>query len=230
MTTDNGTRNSTANKDLLAGLSKSFERFSKTESGIRTVEAFDLAETTIGTAQATFRIDGRTVKLNITPLQGVGHTVMRKDGTSFFKIEPTNRIKSLSFKQSAGVATVDDKDFIKPILRDMEFGTEVTVEMDNGFVFNGKVCDINRTDRFQFFKLIEAMGDKLGLTVGRTEIGGKVVKKAILRQGHPVSSAELMDVFAQRGKGATVQCAFSVNNLTGVTSVFDIAVPENRKA
>lgn len=219
-----------ADKDLLAGLSKSFERFTKEEAGIRTIESFDLVETKIGTAQARLRIDGRLVKLNISPLQGVGHKVQKYDGTSFFKIEPTTKIKAMSFMSGGHLATVDIKEDIIPILRTLDFGTDVAVEMDNGFIFDGKVCDINRTDRFQFFKLIEAMGDKLGVSVGKTEIDGKVVKKAILRQGVPISSGELMDLFAQRGIGATVQCAFSTNNLTGEVSMYDIGIPENRRA
>lgn len=217
-------------KDLLAGLSKTFERFSKEEAGIRTIESFDLVETKIGTAQARLRIDGRSVRLNISPLQGVGHTVKKHDGTSFFKIEPTTKIKAMSFMSGGHLATVDIKEDIIPILSTLDFGTDVAVEMDNGFIFDGKVCDINRTDRFQFFKLIEAMGDKLGLTVGKTEIDGRVIKKAILRQGKPISSGELMDIFAQRGIGATVQCAFSTNNLTGEVSMYDIGIPENRRA
>lgn len=229
-----GTRNSytvaTAqpeNKDLLKGLSKAMDRFTKKEAGIHTVELFDLRETSIGTVQAQFGIDGNDIRLNISPLQGVGHMVGEGD-KAFFKIESTHCVKSFSFKDADGEVTVPKKD-VKYVLRGLDFGTEVSVEMDNGYVFDGKVCDINRTDRFQFFKLIEAMGDKLGVTVGKVQIGDHIEKR-VLRQGVPVTSDELLSLFDERGKGATVQCAFSVNNLTGKVSLYDIGIPENRKA
>ena len=225
----NGTKNTTgvemaqhSEKDLLAGLSRTFDRFTKTPVGVQTVDSFELRETSIGTTQAYFRISGKHVRLNISPLQGVGHKVQKKDGTSFFKIEPTERIKGLYFKSEDGYAVaVESQEDIKPVLSTLEFGKDITVEMDNGFVFAGKVCDINRTDRFQFFKLIEQMSEKLGVTVGKAMVNGEVVGKAILRDGRPVSSGELMGLFSQCG-GATVQCAFSVNNYTGRTSVFGI--------
>lgn len=211
-----------ADKDLLAGLSKTFDRFTKTPVGVQTVDDFELKETAIGTTQAYFRLSGRNVRLNISPLQGVGHMVAKKDGTSFFKIEPTERIKGLYYKSDDGYAvSVETAEDIKPILSSLEFGKDITVEMDNGFVFNGKVCDINRTDRFQFFKLIEQMADRLGVTVGKAIVDGQVVSKAVLKDGKPVSSGELMNLFANCG-GASVKCAFSVNNYTGKTSVFDI--------
>lgn len=212
-----------ADKDLLAGLSKTFEKFTKTPVGVQTVDDFELKETSIGTTQAYFRLSGRNVRLNISPLQGVGHTVQKKDGGSFFKIEPTDRIKGLYIRPENGeVISVEIKEDIKPVLSGLPFGQDVTVEMDNGFVFNGKVCDINRTDRFQFFKLIEQMAETLGVTVGKVQDGGEVISKAILRDGRAVSSSELMNLFAQNGAGATVLCAFSVNNYTGKTSVFNI--------
>lgn len=208
-------------KDLLAGLSRTFDRFTKTPVKVCEVDDLELKETSIGTTQAYFRIDGKNVRLNISPLQGVGHKVARKDGTSFFKIEPTDRIKGLYYKSNDGYSVaVETPEDIKPVLSALDFGKEITVEMDNGFIFNGKVCDINRTDRFQFFKLIEQMGEKLGVTVGKTLVGGGV-SKAILKDGRPVSSGELMNLFAQAG-GAQVACAFSVNNYTGKVSVFDI--------
>ena len=211
-----------ADKDLLAGLSKTFDRFTKTPVGVQTVDDFELKETTIGTTQACFRLSGRNVRLNISPLQGVGHKVQKHDGTSFFKIEPTDRIKGLYYKSDDGYAvSVETAEDIKPVLSSLDFGKEITVEMDNGFVFNGKVCDINRTDRFQFFKLIEEMADRLGVTVGKAIVDGHVVGKAVLKDGRPVSSGELMNLFANCG-GASVKCAFSVNNYTGKTSVFDI--------
>lgn len=215
------------NKDLLAGLSRPLERYSKKEAAIYTVESFDMIETSIGTVQAQFRIGGRNVRLNISPLQGVGHTVGSGD-KAFFKIESTAAVNKISYEVDGKTVSVSKGD-VKQTLRELEFGTEISVEMDNGYVFKGKVCDINRTDRFQFFKLIEAMGDKLGVTVGRFDTGS-YLEKRVLRQGKPVSSQELKALFDQRGIGATVQCAFSVNNLTGKTSVYDIAVPENRKA
>ena len=208
-------------KDLLAGLSRTLDGFTKIPAGVQTVDDFELKETAIGTTQAYFRLSGRNVRLNISPLQGVGHTVAKKDGSSFFKIEPTSEIKGLYFQSERGNVAVEIKEDIKPVLSGLPFGKDITVEMENGFIFNGKVCDINKTDRFQFFKLIEQMSDKLGVTVGKTKVDGKVINKAVLRNGKPVSSAELMDLFANCG-GATVECAFSVNNYTGKTSIFDI--------
>ncbi len=211
-----------ADKDLLAGLSKTLDRFTKTPVGVQTVDDFELKETAIGTTQAYFRLSGRNVRLNISPLQGVGHKVAKKDGTSFFKIEPTDRIKGLYYKSDDGYAvSVETAEDIKPVLSSLDFGKEVTVEMDNGFVFNGKVCDINRTDRFQFYKLIEEMAERLGVTVGKAVENGEVVTKDILRDGRHVSSGELMNLFANCG-GASVKCAFSVNNYTGKTSIFNI--------
>ena len=215
-------------KDLLAGLSKPLEKYSKKEASIYTVDSFDMNLTSIGTVQAQFGIGGRRVRLNISPLQGAGHMVGSGE-KAFFKIESTSCIKEFSYTGADGETINVSKCDVKNTLRKLDFGTEISVRMDNGFTFDGKVCDINRTDRFQFFKLIEAMGDKLGVTVGKID-RGSYVEKAILRQGKPVTSMELKDLFDQRGIGATVQCAFSVNNLTGKTSLYDIGIPENRRA
>ena len=224
-----GTRNSASvataqheDKNLLAGLSKPLERFTKKEAGVHSVEFFDLMETSIGTVQAQFGIDGKDIRLNISPLQGVGHTVGEGD-KAFFKVESTHCIKNFSYEAEECTVTVPKED-VKYVLRGLEFGTPVSVEMDNGYVFEGKVCDINRTDRFQFFKLIEAMGEKLGLTVGRVQVGDHV-EKAILRDGTPVTSNELLSIFDEKGHGALVKCAFSTNNLTGKVSLYDIGIP-----
>ena len=213
-------------KDLLAGLSKPLEKYTKKEAAIYTVEKFDMIPTSIGTVQAQFRIGGRNINLNISPLQGAGHTVGSGD-KAFFKIESTSCIKEFSYAGADGEVITVSKGDVKNVLRGLDFGTDISVKMDNGYAFEGKVCDINRTDRFQFFKLFEAMGNVLGVTVGKYDTGS-YVEKTILRQGKPVTSSELKKLFDERGRGATVQCAFSVNNLTGKTSLYDIAIPENQ--
>ena len=76
-------------KDLLAGLSKPLEKYSKKEASIYTVDSFDMNLTSIGTVQAQFGIGGRRVRLNISPLQGAGHMVGSGE-KAFFKIESTS--------------------------------------------------------------------------------------------------------------------------------------------
>jgi len=220
----------TPRKDLLRGVSKQYEKFTVINDDIHTVESFDLVESK-GRTQAKFRIGGENITLTISPEHGVGHEkINSKTGKPFIKFENPEYIKSMSFKKGNMSVNVDYKEDIDPILSSLDFGTKVTVEMDNGFVFDGMVCDPNRAMRYQFFKIFEAMADKLGLTIGRCEVNGYVEKRALLRQGKPVTSWELKQLFDERGKGATIQCAFSKNNLKGKTSLYNIAIPENRKA
>lgn len=225
-----GTRNSVTvataqqtDKDLLKGLSKAMDRFTKKEAGVHSVEFFDMIETSIGTVQAQFVIGGKNVRLNISPLQGVGHTVGEGE-KAFFKVESTSQVKSFSFEGDGYTITVP-KDEVKMTLRDMEFGTPVSVVMENGYTFDGKVCDINRTDRFQFYKLFESMGDQMGIKVQKAIINGQV-QKAILMNGTALTSDELIEIFEGLGEAPKVKCAFSTNNLTGKVSLYDIGAPE----
>ena len=64
-----------------------------------------------------------------------------------------------------------------------------------------------------------AAQDALGFTFSGWVL--EVLFIDMLKDGRPVSSGELMNLFANCG-GATVQCAFSVNNYTGKTSIYDI--------
>lgn len=213
-------------KNLFAGMTPVKEKFKKSESEIVTLKRCEVVETKKGTAMVCLEIAGKTIDpLFITPMKGVGHTV--GSDRKFWKIEATNHIKRFSCDVDGKTIDVQKEDVI-PMLDNLDFGKSVSVEMENGYIFEGKVCDINRTRRFQFFKIVEAIGDKLGLTVGLVE-GEGGVHKAILRQGKEISSAEFNKLFQERGVGATIQCKFSKNNITGKSSLYDIQVPENRK-
>lgn len=227
-----GTRNTigvsaaqTVNKNLFEGLSKVKDKFEKTDSEIVTLKRCEVKETAKGGAMVCIEIAGKNIDpLFITPMKGVGHMVGGEK--KFWKIEAIKQVDCFSFKRDGHEITVPKEDVIG-VLDCLPFGETVNVKMKNGYVFEGKVCDINRTRRFQFFKIVEAIGDKLGLTIGNAEVEGGVTK-TILRQGRPVSSEEFNQLFRERGVGATIQCRFSKNNLTGKTSLYDIQIPENR--
>jgi hypothetical protein len=227
-----GTRNSVTvaaaqpvNKNLFEGLSKIKDRYEKSDSEIVTLKRCEVKETARGGAMVCIEIAGKNIDpLFITPMKGVGHMVGGEK--KFWKIEAIKQVESFTFRKDGYEITVPEEDVIG-VLDSLPFGEEIDVKMKNGYVFEGKVCDINRTRRFQFFKIVEAIGDKLGLTVGNTVVEGGVAK-AILRQGRPVSSEEFNQLFRERGIGATIQCRFSKNNLTGKSSLYDIQIPENR--
>lgn len=215
----------TVNKNLFEGLSKVKDKFEKSDSEIVTLKRCEVKETAKGGAMVCIEIAGKNIDpLFITPMKGIGHTVGGEK--KFWKIEAIKQVDCFSFMRNGQEITVPEEDVIG-ILDSLPFGEDVNVRMKNGFVFEGKVCDINRTRRFQFFKIVEAIGDKLGLTIGNAEVEGGVAK-TILRQGRPVSSEEFNQLFRERGVGATIQCRFSKNNLTGKSSLYDIQIPENR--
>lgn len=227
-----GTRNSVTvaaaqpmNKNLFEGLSRIKDRYEKSDSEIVTLKRCEVKETSRGGAMVCIEIAGKNIDpLFITPMKGVGHMVGGEK--KFWKIEAIKQVESFTFRKDGYEITVPEEDVIG-VLDSLPFGEEVDVRMKNGYVFKGKVCDINRTRRFQFFKIVEAIGDKLGLTIGNAVVEGGVAK-TILRQGRPVSSEEFNQLFRERGIGATIQCRFSKNNLTGKSSLYDIQIPENR--
>ena len=206
-------------------LTKVKDKFEKTDSEIVTLKRCEIKTTTKGTVMVCLGIEGKNIDpLFITPMKGVRHLVDNGE-KKFWKNEATNKIAGI--KAIDGKAVFVPKNDVINILNGLDYGTKVCVQMDNGFVLDGKVCDLNRTRRFQFSKIVEAIGDKLGLTIGKADLGSGVAD-VILRQGKPITYEEFNQLFRERGVGATIQCRFSKNNLTGKTSLYDIQIPENR--
>ena len=206
-------------------LTKVKDKFEKSDSEIVTLKRCEIKTTAKGTVMVCLGIEGKTLDpLFISPMKGVGHLVGKDK--KFWKNEATNKIAGI--KAINGQAVSVPKSEVINVLNGLDYGTDICVQMDNGFVLDGKVCDLNRTRRYQFSKIVEAVGDKLGLTVGNTETEGGVTR-AILRQGKPITYEEFNKLFEERGVGATIQCRFSKNNLTGKTSLFDIQIPENQR-
>ena len=226
-----GTRNSVTvacaqpMNDIIT-LTRMKDKFEKSDSEIVTLKRCEVKTTAKGTVMVCLGIEGKNIDpLFISPLKGVGHLV-GNDEKKFWKNEATNKIAGI--KAIDGVSVSVTKDEVINVINGLDFGTDVSVQMDNGFVLDGKICDLNRTRRFQFSKIVEAVGDKLGLTMGNIETEDGVTR-AILRQGKPITYEEFNKLFEERGVGATIQCRFSKNNLTGKTSLFDIQIPENQR-